>query len=103
MGYAASSAFLHQTMETITSKKNPFPNNCKLCLIQFSRVNRRKKECPICNDNVCPKCMQRKARNPKTSKKRNVCDGCLDIVEGRLLFYLQCLFACVRVPAWLVI
>merc|ERR1712154_559070 len=79
-----SSAFLHQTIESIEQNKNTLPNNCKLCLTAFNRMGRRKKECPICNDYVCPKCIQRKARDKKTQKRRNVCDGCLDIVEGRL-------------------
>ena len=84
--FKRSSAFLHQTLETIQKGKRSVPNNCKLCLQQFNRVNRRKKECPICNDFVCPKCMTRKARDPrsKSAKKKNVCDGCLDIVEERL-------------------
>lgn len=86
MKFKRSSAFLHQTLETIKKGKKIVPNNCKLCLQQFNRVNRRKKECPICNDFVCPKCMTRKAKDPRSNsaKKRNVCDGCLDIVEERL-------------------
>eukprot|EP01083_Nonionella_stella_P019471 54089_1 len=80
-----SSAFLHQNINYITHNKNPMPNHCKLCLSAFNRMGRRKKECPICDGNVCPKCIQRKAKtNTKTNKRRNVCDGCLDIVEGRL-------------------
>merc|ERR1712228_902293 len=82
--YQSSSAFLHQTMDSIVNNKNPLPNNCKLCLSAFNRMNRRKKECPICNDYVCPKCIQRKALKHKSQKRQNVCDGCLDIVEGRL-------------------
>merc|ERR1712244_200588 len=69
--YQISSAFLHQSIESIMNNKNPLPNNCKLCLTAFNRVNRRKKECPICNDYVCPKCIQRKARKHKSQKRQN--------------------------------
>ena len=88
MSFALSFSFylgLHQNNQNInSSKKHLMPNNCKLCLAAFNRMGRRKKECLICDDFVCPKCIQRKAKNPKTGKRRNVCDGCLDIVEGRL-------------------
>merc|ERR1712187_933758 len=41
MKFKISSAFLHQTLDTIKKGKIIVPSHCKLCLQQFNRVNRR--------------------------------------------------------------
>ena len=79
--YANSCKFLHQNMTTVIDGVVPLPNHCKLCLFQY-KLSRSKKLCPVCEDYVCKKCIQRKTRY--NNKKRNVCDGCYNIVQKRL-------------------
>eukprot|EP01084_Bolivina_argentea_P277288 473342_1 len=77
-----SSAFLHHSVETIEKNKEPLPDHCKLCLRSFGDFKRLKKQCPLCMDNVCRLCMQQKAMIPTLNKKKNVCDGCINVMQG---------------------
>lgn len=61
--------------------KNKSPQNCKLCLRNFS-VFRRKHTCSFCRDIICSDCYSHKCEIKQKDRTQRVCDACYGILNG---------------------
>jgi len=79
--FRESCAFLHQDSTTVKRERPLYDDNCKLCLSKYGFLTTKRKQCPQCKDSICQKCIQ--ATTKIQNKKKNVCDGCIPIIENK--------------------